>query len=148
MWRFLSIVLLEWGPLTCWGKSCLHSYVLEWELHYLNRIHESLRYWWMIHDKGHLSAIRKIYSKSGLPWFFYRESADFELVGFKNADLAIAFIMGSAFPSWCSNKQPLFNLIHRREVSGINSRDCRMLIVGKIALRLETKTSNITSILC
>ena len=38
-----------------------------------------------------------------------------------------------------------YSISSTEEVSGINSRDCRMLIVGKIALRLETKTSNITT---
>ncbi|GMY08023.1 far upstream element-binding protein 1-like isoform X2 [Fagus crenata] len=68
----------------------------------------------------------------GMPMYeiIFLISADFELVGFKNADLAIAFSMGSALLSWCSNRQPLFTLIHKRKVSGIKSQDCRMLIVG------------------
>lgn len=68
-----------------------------------------------------------------LSWFIFSWSADFELVGFKNADLAFALHMGSALLSGCSNRQPLFTFIHRRKVSCI----CRMLRVGKIALRLK-----------
>lgn len=72
---------------------------------------------------------------------YFVEAADFELLGFKNADLAFDFHAGSALP-WCSNRQ-LFTLIYQREVSSINSRHCRMLIVGKITLRLvKTKSDN------
>lgn len=69
---------------------------------------------------GHLNVVRKIlYSmRYRLPWFIYLEAADFELLGFKNADLAFDFHTGSALPSWCSNRQ-LFTVIYQREVSSI-----------------------------
>lgn len=69
--------------------------------------------------------------------FIYVESSDCELVGFKNADLAISFQMRSAFVSWCISRQPIFSVVHRREVSGVKSRNCWILLVGKIALRLR-----------
>lgn len=69
--------------------------------------------------------------------FIYVKSSDCELVGFKNADMAFAFQMRSAFVSWCINRQSIFSVVHRREVSGIKSRHCWILLVGKIALRLR-----------
>lgn len=91
--------------------------------------------------QGHLNAVRKIiYSIQdvGCHDLFILKVPISNWLALKIADLAIAFSVGSALLSWCSNRQPLFILIHEREVSTIKSRDCRMLIVGKIALRLES----------
>lgn len=95
----------------------------------------------MIHDpcQESLAATGKIlYSiEMSVGIFIYVESSDCELVGFKNADMANTFQMRSAFVSWCINRQPIFSVVHRREVSGVKSPTCWNLLVGKIALRLR-----------
>ncbi|GKV12407.1 hypothetical protein SLEP1_g23550 [Rubroshorea leprosula] len=47
-----------------------------------------------------------------LPCFIYVKVPISNWLALKSADLAIAFPMGSALLSWCSNRQPLFPFIH------------------------------------
>ena len=84
---------------------------------------------------------RILKSKIPVTIIIYHKGVKLELVGFKTADYNIAFSVGSTLLSCCINRQLLFTPIHWREVSGIKSRDCRMLIVGKIASRFQTKNN-------
>lgn len=68
---------------------------------------ESLQYWWIIHVKVTWILLGRSYieSKISVPIIYLCWRCQFELVGFKNADWSIAFSMGSALLSWCSNRQ-------------------------------------------
>ncbi|XP_022875673.1 uncharacterized protein LOC111394130 [Olea europaea var. sylvestris] len=66
-------------------------------------------------EKKQEERIRKEWEERRQRGFICLEVADFELVGFKNADLAFAFTSGQTLSSWCINRQPLFILVHGRE---------------------------------